>query len=305
MERALGLMCGAGVLPARMADEARRRGWRIVAFTFDQTPGVAEGAGGGVRAETVVPSRIANLGAVLTRLQHERIATVLFSGRFSMPDVLRVGAPDATFRTFEALASSRSGASFVDAIITTMGALGVEVLDQRDFVGDWLAGPGCWSARAPTESEWRDARSGLEAARLIAGAGIGQTVVVRHGAVVAVEAVEGTTEAVRRGAALAGPGTVVVKAVAPEHDYRFDAPAVGPETLAAAAEGGVSVVALEANRVLLFERQETLRIADAAGIAVIGVDDLLDGGPEMAPKPPNARDTTAEPWRPSITGADA
>ena len=271
MERALGLMCGAGALPARMADEARRRGWRVVAFTFDGS-GVAEGT---VRAETVVPSRIAELGAVLARLQAERISSVLFSGRFSMPDVLRVGAvADATFRSFEAQARSRSGGPFVDAIITTLGTLGVEVLDQRDFVGDWLVGAGCWSARTPTDAEWRDARSGLEAARLVAGAGIGQTVVVRHGAVVAVEAVEGTTEAVRRGAALAGPGAVVVKAVASEHDYRFDAPAIGPETLSAAAAGGVAVVAIEANRVLLFDRPETLRIADAAGIAVVGVDTL-------------------------------
>ena len=277
MERPLGLMCGAGVLPARMADEARRRGWRVVAFTFDGAPGVAEGAEsaeGAVRAETVVPSRIAELGAVLARLQRERISSVLFSGRFSMPDVLRIGAvADTTFRSFEAQARSRSGAPFVDAIITTLGGLGVEVLDQRDFVGDWLVGAGCWSARTPTDAEWRDARSGLKAARLVASARIGQTVVVRHGAVVAVEAVEGTTEAVRRGAALGGPGTVVVKAVAPDHDYRFDAPAVGPETFAAAAEGGVAVVAMEAARVLLFDRPETLRIADAAGIAVIGVDD--------------------------------
>jgi DUF1009 family protein len=267
VERSLGLMCGAGVLPARMADEARRRGWRVVAFTFEpDAPGVAE------HAETVFPARIAELGGVLSRLQRERIASVLFSGRFSMPEVLRVGAvADATSREFEAQAQSRSGAALVDAIIATLGSLGVEVLDQRDFVGDWLVAAGSWSARVPTETEWRDVRHGLETARLIAGARIGQTVVVRHGAVVAVEAVEGTTETVRRGAALAGPGAVVVKAVAPDHDYRFDAPAVGPETLSTAAAGGVAVVAIEANRVLLFDRADALRIADAAGIAVIGV----------------------------------
>jgi DUF1009 family protein len=267
MERSLGLMCGAGVLPARMADEARRRGWRVVAFTFDHAPGVAE------RAETVVRSRIAELGAVLGRLERERITTVLFSGRFSMPDVLRVGTvADATFRSLEAQANSRSGPPFVQAIIATMGARGVEVLDQRDFVGDWLVGNGCCSARHPTEAERRDADCGLAVARMIAAARIGQTVVVRHGAVVAVEAVEGTTEAVRRGAALAGPGAVVVKAVAPDHDYRFDAPTVGPETLAAAAEGRVAVVAIEANRVLLLDRAEAVRIADTAGIAVVGVE---------------------------------
>ncbi|HMH48631.1 MAG TPA: UDP-2,3-diacylglucosamine diphosphatase LpxI [Candidatus Acidoferrum sp.] len=268
MERSLGLMCGAGVLPARMAEHARRRGWRVVAFTFDEASGVTD------RADAVVPARIVELGAVLERVTAEGIASVLFSGRFSMPAVLRVGnAADATFRGFEARAQSRSGAAFVDAIIATLAARGIAVLDQRDFVGDWLVGPGCCSARPPSEEEWSDARSGLTIARTIASARIGQTVVMRHGAVVAVEAVEGTTETVRRGAELGGRGAVVVKAVAPDHDYRFDAPAVGPETLVAAADGGVAAIAIEANRVLLFDRAEALRIADAAGIAVIGIDD--------------------------------
>ena len=263
-------MCGAGVLPARMADEARRRGWRVVAFTFGETSGVA----GGVDA--VVPCRITELGAVLARLGQERISTVLFSGRFSLPDVLRVGtAADQTFRRVEDQARSRSGASFVDAIIRTLASFGIEVVDQRDFVGDWLVGPGCCSVRTPTDAEWQEARGALAAARALAGARIGQTIVVRHGAVVAVEAVEGTTETVRRGAALGGPGAIVVKAVAGDHDYRFDAPAVGPETLAAAAEGGVTMIAVEAGRVILLDRDEALRIADRAGIAVAG----LDGAP--------------------------
>jgi DUF1009 family protein len=259
-------MCGAGALPARMAGEARRRGWRVVAFTFADAPGLA------ARADEILPARITELTAVLNRLRQARVADVLFSGWFSLPEVLRVAKADDTFRGLEARARSRSGPAFVDAIIATLGGLGIAVLDQRDFVGDWLAAPGCWTARRPTDGEWADARAGLAAARTVAAAGIGQTVVVRHGAVVAVEAVEGTTEAVRRGGALAGRGAVAVKAVSPDHDYRFDAPAVGPETLSAAAAAGVSVIALEAGRVLLFEREATLRIADGAGIAVVGLD---------------------------------
>jgi DUF1009 family protein len=259
-------MCGAGVLPARMAREARRRGWRVVAFGFDGAADLAESV------DTTVPSRITDLGAALQRLGAEGITSVLFSGRFSMPDVLRVGRGDALFQGFEARARSRSGPALVDAIIATLDGLGVTVLDQREFVGDWLVGPGPCSARQPTDEEWAEARRGLALARSMAAARIGQTVVTRHGAVVAVEAVEGTTEAVRRGAGLGGPGAVVVKAVASDHDYRFDAPAIGPETLEAAAAGGVAVVAIEAGRVVLFDRDGALRIADAAGIAVVGID---------------------------------
>src|SRR5206468_7767067 len=129
----------------------------------------------------------------------------------------------------------------------------ITLLDQREFLGDDLAAAGCWSARTPTEEERRDVERGLGLARQAAEARIGQTVVLRRGAIAAVEALEGTTEAIRRGTALAGPGAVIVKAVAPDHDYRFDTPVVGSESLRAAAAGRASVVAVEAGRVLVVE----------------------------------------------------
>jgi DUF1009 family protein len=101
---------------------------------------------------------------------------------------------------------------------------------------------------------------------------VGQTVVLRNGVVTAVEAVEGTTEAVRRGTRLAGPGAVVVKTVTAGHDYRFDLPAVGPETLEAAAAGRAAVVAVEAGRIAILEREATVAAADAAGISLVSVD---------------------------------
>jgi DUF1009 family protein len=108
---------------------------------------------------------------------------------------------------------------------------------------------------------------------MMADAAIGQTVVVRHGAIAAVEAVEGTTEAIRRGTAQSGPGAVIVKAVARDHDYRFGTPAIGLETVAAAAGGGAAVLAVEAGRVLVVDRDAAVRAADAAGIALVSVDD--------------------------------
>ena len=105
-----------------------------------------------------------------------------------------------------------------------------------------------------------------------AEARVGQTVVVRRGAVSAVEAIEGTTETVRRGTALSGAGAVVVKAVACAHDFRFDIPAIGPDTLEAAAAGGATAVAVEAGRVLVLDAEATIRCADAAGIALVSAD---------------------------------
>jgi UDP-2,3-diacylglucosamine hydrolase len=258
-------MCGAGVLPARMAGEARRQGWRVVAFAFGEAPGITD------HADLTVPSRTNEAGAVLATLQAERIGAVVFSGKFWMTDLLRQ-RPDATLAGMKAEAGTMTDANLVGVVAATLGRMGIELLDQRPFLGDWIGRSGCWSSRVPTDTEREDIRRGLAVARLIADAGVGQAVVVRHGAVTAVEATEGTTETIRRGLAQAGPGAVVVKASAREHDYRFDTPGVGPETIEAAAAGGASVLAVEAERVLVLDRDECLRIANQVGMALVGVE---------------------------------
>lgn len=260
------MICGAGVLPARMAGEARRHGWRVVAFTFGEAPGVAD------HADRTFPSRLSETAAVLAGLQAERIGAVAFSGKFWMKDLLHERRPDGVLAELKAGAGALTDANLVQTAVATLGQMGIEVLDQRRFLGDWIGRSGCWSSRAPTDTEWADVQRGLRVARLVADAGVGQAVVVKLGAVTAVEATEGTTETIRRGLAQAGPGAVVVKAVAREHDYRFDTPGVGPETIEAAASGGAKVLAVEAERVLVLDRDECLRIANQAGMALVGVE---------------------------------
>jgi DUF1009 family protein len=266
VERSLALMCGAGVLPARMASEARRQGWRVVAFRFGEAPNLD------VHADLVIPSRFTEVGPVLAALQREGISAALFSGKFWMRDLLRAETADgdAAAVRLEAEAQARSDPRLAGVVLATLNGLGVEVLDQRCFVGDWLSRAGCWSARTPTPAEWDDIDAGFRAARALADHAIGQTVVIKRGAITAVEAVEGTTETIRRGTALAGAAAVIVKSVARDHDYRFDLPAVGPETIEAVAAGRASVLAFEAGRVLLVESEATVQRADAAGIALVG-----------------------------------
>lgn len=259
-------MCGAGILPARMATQARAQGWRVVAFTF---PGAGDL---GAVADTIVPTRIEAIGPVLEALAREKVSAVAFSGKFWMGDLLGAGPPDAAHAHMAARAGALVDGNITEVIATTLAGLGIELLDQRSLLGDWLGEPRTWSARAPTEAEWSDIRRGLAVARVVAEASVGQTVVVRRGAVSAVEAIEGTTEAIRRGTALSGPGAVVVKAVGGAHDFRFDVPAVGPETLQAAADGGASALAVAAGRVLIVDVDATIRCADAAGMALVSAD---------------------------------
>ena len=264
--RSLGLMCGAGVLPARMATEARRQGWRVVAFAF---PGAGDLA---TAADAIVPTRIEAMGPVVETLAREQVSAVAFSGKFWMGDLLAAGPPDATHARMAARAGALLDGNLAEAIVATLAGLGIELLDQRRFLGDWVGGPRTWSARAPSQEEWSDIRRGFAVARVMAQASVGQTVVVRRGAVSAVEAIEGTTEAIRRGTALSGPGAVVVKGVAPGHDFRFDTPGIGPETIEVAAAGGVAALAIEAGCVLMVEREATIARADAAGMALVSVD---------------------------------
>lgn len=263
-------MCGAGELPALMASEARRRGWRVVAFAFARDTGAA------AHAARVVPCAIAEIAPVIAALQEEQVAGVLFSGKFWMGDLLRAEAVDEAHRDMARRAGGLADGNVKGVLLATLDALGIELLDQRPFLGAGLPADAVLGARAPTAEQWADVRRGLAVARAAADLSVGQTVVVRRGAVSAVEAIEGTTAAIRRGAALSGPGAVVVKAVGRDHDFRFDVPAIGPETIEAAAEGGAAVVAVEAERVFVLEREATVRRADAASIALVSTRDAGD-----------------------------
>jgi DUF1009 family protein len=249
-----------------MAGEARRQGWRVVAFTF---PGAGELA---TVADTLVPTRIEAMGPVVEALLREGVSAVAFSGKFWMGDLLTAGPPDAVHARMASHAGALLDGNITGAIEATLAGLGIELLDQRQFLGDWLGAGRTWSAREPSEAEWSDIQRGFEVARVMAQASVGQTVVVRRGAVGAVEAIEGTTEAIRRGTALSGPGAVIVKGVAPGHDFRFDVPGIGPDTLEAAAAGGASALAIQAGSVLILEREETIRRADKAAMALVSVN---------------------------------
>jgi len=269
LERALALMCGAGVLPALVAARARAEGWRVVAFAFD-------GAGDlGAHAARTIPSRLTAMGSVLAGLKDEGVTAAVLAGRFVMTDILKIqaSAADAASLSLEHHAGSRIDRRLVEAVTGLFAGVGVEVLDQRRFLADLLVDAGCWSRREPTAAEWDEIRRGLAVARTMADAAIGQTVVLRYGAVAAVEAVEGTSEAIHRGTGLAGAGAVIVKATARAHDYRFDTPTVGPETVAAAVAGRAAVLAVEARRVAIVEREAAARAADAAGLSLLSVDD--------------------------------
>ena len=273
MERALGLMAGAGVLPGRAAAEASREGWRVVAFTFDDdAPGLAQ------HAAAVVPSRIDNIQAVLSELMAHGVSAAVFVGKFSKQRVFAHRDEEVDEAARHLARDGLSDGALGEMVVATLSGLGIDVLDQRRFLSPWMVGSGVLTSRHPTENEWAEIREGFSLARHLASVGIGQTLVRARGVTVAVEAAEGTDETIRRATRLAGPGTVVVKAVGGRQDYRFDVPTIGAATLDIMAEGGAAALAMESGKMLLVDREEVIRIADRSGITVVSVEETVSSG---------------------------
>src|SRR5262249_51650187 len=155
------------------------------------------------------------------------VTAAVFAGKFWKHRVFaeRDGSADAAAR--QLVRGGLSDGALTAMAVATLENLGIEVLDQRRFLSPWIAAPGALSRRVPAAEEWAEIREGFAVARRLAEFGIGQTVVRSLGVTVAVEAIEGTDEAIRRGTRLAGRGAIVVKAVAPSQDFRFDVPTVG------------------------------------------------------------------------------
>jgi hypothetical protein len=165
----------------------------------------------------------------------------------------------------------RSDDNLLRAFARFLEEEGVPITDPTPFLGDRLAREGVLGRQQPTAEELEDARYGLELARGIGRLDLGQTVVVKDRVGVAVEALEGTDACIRRGGELAREGAVVVKAVKPQQDRRFDLPAVGPATIATMREVKARVLAVEAGTTLVMDRDEMVRDADRARIAVVGL----------------------------------
>lgn len=212
---------------------------------------------------------------VLLRTLHERgVREVVLAGKvpkarlLADPQALRL---DARALAFLSGLEDRRDDAILGAVADLLEAEGVRVRSQAELVPELVAPEGALGARAPTPEELADVAFGWPLAKQVGALDIGQTIVVRDRAVLAVEAIEGTDEAILRGGRLGGPGACVVKVMRPDQDPRFDLPSVGPGTIGTLVEARARMLAVEAGCTLLIEREELLRQADAHGICLLGV----------------------------------
>lgn len=267
----IGLIAGSGQIPVLVAEEAIARHPEGVAgvFAVCVTDEAFRRLKDRIHAERV---NLGQAGRAIKLLRSNGAAYCVFAGKVEKAPVLAGLKFDA--RAVKILARVRdfTDTELMGELVQELESEGFEVLPQTEILERYVVQARVYTKRKPTKSERDDITFGLGKARGLAALGIGQTVVVRKKSVLAAEALEGTDETVRRGAKLTdGQGGVVVKAMKPGQDRRFDIPTVGLATLRLVLAGGLKVLALEAGSSFLIDQDEVIAAANGGKLTVVGV----------------------------------
>jgi DUF1009 family protein len=263
----LGLIAGNGRFPIIFADNARKLGYHVsaVAHEGETDPELAN------HVDRIHWIKIGQLNKLINAFKDDQVHQAVMLGGIKKTHVFTTVRPD--FRTL-ALATRLAlwkDDDILRELAKELEKEGITICESTFGLEGILAEEGTLTARKPSEKEWEDVRYGWDVAYDIGRLDIGQCVVVKDRMVVAVEAVEGTDEAIKRGGQLAKAGAVVVKRCKPQQDLRFDLPAVGPRTIDIMASVNASVLAVEAGRTIILDRDLMLEKAKAARIAVVGL----------------------------------
>jgi DUF1009 family protein len=268
LSKRLGIIAGNGRFPLLVAQEARRQGCWVVAVGH-QGETLPE-------LEPLVDEfewiRVGQIGRMINRFQQSGVREVVMAGGITKTRLFTEVRPDLRALALLARLRTKDDDAILRGLAAELERAGLVVGDSVQYLGALIATPGPMTAKEPTVKEEADIKYGWDVAKAVGRVGIGQCIVVKDKVVLAVEATEGTDETIRRGGRLAHGGAVVVKVSKPGQDQRFDLPTIGPDTVAVMAEAGASVIAVEAGRSLLLDRDDLLRKADGAGIAVVGVE---------------------------------
>ena len=267
----IGLIAGNGRFPFLVLDAARSLGYdvTIIALKEEALPEIDEAAAREPKA-TVHWISIGQLGAFLKILKDAGLTQAVMAGQVKHIKIFGGFVPDLTAMSLLSRVKAMNTDALIAAVADLMREHGVELINSTAFLEPLLAGAGQLSQRAPNEVERKDLEFGYRMADAIAGLDIGQTIAVKHQAVVAVEAMEGTYETIGRAGHLAGAGVTIVKVAKPNQDLRFDVPIVGLATIQAMRVAGATALSLDAGRALIFDREAFFALANEAGIAIVG-----------------------------------
>ena len=271
MAQKLGLIAGNGRFPFLVLDAARAMGHEVVVIAIKEEASkeIEEAAARSPRADLHWVS-IGQLGTFLQILKDNHITQAVMAGQVKHIKIFGGFVPDLTAMSLMGRLKGMNTDALIGAVADLMRERGVELVNSATFLEPMLAREGQLSDRAPNEAERKDLEFGYRMADAIAGLDIGQTIAVKHQAVVAVEAMEGTDETIARAGHLAGDGVTVIKVAKPNQDMRFDVPIVGLATIQAMRIAGARVLSIDAGQTLIFDRDAFFTSANEAGIVVVG-----------------------------------
>ena len=271
MAQKLGLIAGNGRFPFLVLDAARAMGHDVVVIAIKEEASkeIEEAAARSPRADLHWVS-IGQLGTFLQILKDNHITQAVMAGQVKHIKIFGGFVPDLTAMSLMGRLKGMNTDALIGAVADLMRERGVELVNSATFLDPMLAREGQLSDRAPTEAERKDLEFGYRMADAIAGLDIGQTIAVKHQAVVAVEAMEGTDETIARAGHLAGDGVTIIKVAKPNQDMRFDVPIVGLATIQAMRIAGARVLSIDAGQTLIFDREAFFTSANEAGITVVG-----------------------------------
>jgi hypothetical protein len=266
----LGLIAGNGRFPFLVLDAARRLGHdvTVIALKDETFPELADAAARAPAAAFHWIS-IGQLGTCISLLKDAGVAQAVMAGQVKHTKIFDI-KPDMTLLGVLMKLPSKSTDGLIGGVADALREKGIELLDSTVFLAPLMARDGVLTRRAPNADERDDLAFGYGIADAIAGLDIGQTIVVKSAAVVAVEAMEGTDAVIARAGQLAGAGARVVKVAKPHQDMRFDVPVVGISTIAAMKSAGATALSVDAGKTLMIDGDAVIKAADEAGICVIG-----------------------------------
>lgn len=267
----LGLLAGIGHLPVDVAQSAKKLGYKVVAIAVvaDTDPELPE------NADVFYTINVGKVGKILQTLKQHDVKNVTMIGKVTKEVLYKNGVMIPDLTTIRVLASlpDRKDDTIMNAIVKLIEDKGMHVMDQTVLIQPLLPEPGVLTKRKPTEQEWEDMRFGFRMAKELGRLDIGQTVVVKNRAVMALEAIEGTDACILRGGFLGKGGVVVAKTAKPAQDNRFDMPSVGTTTLTSMVHAGATGIVIEAGRTLLVDRKRTLAMAEEKGITIVSMSE--------------------------------
>lgn len=261
-----GLIAGNGQFPFLVVEGAKKQGasLAVVAIKEETDKRIDQ------VADNIVWIGIGQLGKMISFFQKEGVTKAMMAGQVKHIQIFSGALPDVRMLKMLWNLPKRNTDALIGGVADEMAKEGIELIDSTYLIQDSLAPAGVLTKRKPTDIEQGNIDYGLHIAHEIARLDLGQTIVVRASACVAIEAMEGTDATIRRAGELANGKLTVVKVAKPDQDMRFDVPVVGVPTIETMIKAGATCLSIAAGKTLIFDRDEMLKLADVNKICVVG-----------------------------------